>query len=1215
MEIGSLRVGLGLDSAAFQAGVQQVSRSTQTLQDRLARAAAGHDKFLMAAERAGGALSEQGRLMQMAVGSFAGITEAANRAAASADAFAEALAIRDRVAALHASMSPLVAATQRYDAAVDQVNRALEVGAIAQSEANTVLALAKRRFDDAAAAAKRMDASADLAATSIRRVGTAGGTGIQNVAFQMQDLAVQIGAGTSAAQALGQQLPQLLSGFGAMGAVAGVLAAVMIPVAGYFWSTADAADGASEAMDRLMAATRAYSDAAEILGRDIAELREEYGRYAEAIRDAARETARNAVQSARDELSAVAAGTRETLEGILADAERARDALANASIIRAETGANSTAAQAYEDAAAAFAVQARAAAESLGLTVEQARGLVAVMAELDSAKTMDEIAAASANAVAYLDGLSAAAGGLPAPLREARAELLDVMTSSAQAADLMNDATTSAAGLASNLGLAAQSAYGLGGAGAGVLSWISSATAMAGGLASRMWGAAQAALAFMQRRAAGLSYVDSNQPGGTGYLASQYALYGAGQQSMRQAQRELEYAVAPIIGGGGGAGGAGGVASALDDAAEAAKDLREELEKPMVSAIDGVANAFGEFVAGGLRDFKGFVDSVLGSFTKMLSQMVAQAVANPIKLALGFGGTAVGGAGQAIAEVAGQAGDGGLLSSISGAAGGFLGGIGSGLQAALGTGGFASAGIFNVAANAATAAATGVSALSATIGAAIPVVAGIAAVFSFFRTRTKTLDTGIRVAIDGVEALTESFEVIEKKKLWGLSRKVSETFGSADRELVDAVQDTYTSLRESVLDMGSVLGIGARALNGFVEEIKLSTRGMSPEEAQQAVLAEFEKLGVKMAQRMLGTFTENVVDRGLVARLEAQLSAVLASGSRDDDGNLDWFTRHKAEQIELQLVAARAGTEVRHLNAAFEALRNPGESALDLLTRLSSSFLAANHAMRALGHSLFETTAAGIRASARLVEAMGGLEQFQRGIDFFFQNFYSVQEQAAFATRDFASSIRELGLGSVPRTMEQFRAMVDRLMDAGRVNAAGELINLAPAFVELLRLRQEIRGIGEDSDEAADRLERNRRRADEREDLERRLLELQRNTAELRRRELAALGPAKRALQRMSWGLEDAQAAMEALDEEDFATLFDFQRARGRAAAGMQAYQPLPVPQAQVAVTTDPGVERRLDELNTRLTQIMTTVAQTSRQTAQVLRKWDNIGLPAEQVA
>lgn len=53
---------------------------------------------------------------------------------------------------------------------------------------------------------------------------------IRNVAFQVQDLAVQIAGGTSAFVALGQQLPQLLGGFGVMGAVVGALAAVSIPL-------------------------------------------------------------------------------------------------------------------------------------------------------------------------------------------------------------------------------------------------------------------------------------------------------------------------------------------------------------------------------------------------------------------------------------------------------------------------------------------------------------------------------------------------------------------------------------------------------------------------------------------------------------------------------------------------------------------------------------------------------------------------------------------------------------------------------------------------------------------------------------------------------------------------------------------------------------------------------------------------------------------------
>lgn len=54
---------------------------------------------------------------------------------------------------------------------------------------------------------------------------------IRNVAFQVQDLAVQIAGGTNAFVALGQQIPQLLGGFGVLGAVIGAVAAVGIPLA------------------------------------------------------------------------------------------------------------------------------------------------------------------------------------------------------------------------------------------------------------------------------------------------------------------------------------------------------------------------------------------------------------------------------------------------------------------------------------------------------------------------------------------------------------------------------------------------------------------------------------------------------------------------------------------------------------------------------------------------------------------------------------------------------------------------------------------------------------------------------------------------------------------------------------------------------------------------------------------------------------------------
>ena len=78
-------------------------------------------------------------------------------------------------------------------------------------------------------AARRTDAmGATLNRTASRSSGFA--RGVQNASFQMADFAAQVGAGTSASVALGQQLPQLLGGFGILGAVLGAVVAVAVPL-------------------------------------------------------------------------------------------------------------------------------------------------------------------------------------------------------------------------------------------------------------------------------------------------------------------------------------------------------------------------------------------------------------------------------------------------------------------------------------------------------------------------------------------------------------------------------------------------------------------------------------------------------------------------------------------------------------------------------------------------------------------------------------------------------------------------------------------------------------------------------------------------------------------------------------------------------------------------------------------------------------------------
>lgn len=99
-------------------------------------------------------------------------------------------------------------------------------------------------------AAKRTDA---MGATLNRTAGrsSAFGRGIQNASFQMADFASQVGAGTSASVALGQQLPQLLGGFGILGAVLGAVAAVAVPLTRAFQGMAEQGRDFSEVLGVL----------------------------------------------------------------------------------------------------------------------------------------------------------------------------------------------------------------------------------------------------------------------------------------------------------------------------------------------------------------------------------------------------------------------------------------------------------------------------------------------------------------------------------------------------------------------------------------------------------------------------------------------------------------------------------------------------------------------------------------------------------------------------------------------------------------------------------------------------------------------------------------------------------------------------------------------------------------------------------------------------
>ena len=178
------------------------------------------------------------------------------------------------------------------DGSAAAVNRLGQSGSQAQTGLNQAAQASDRLGDDARQSAQglaaqrqalqRSDAAAREASRQLSRT-TSGsrnvGFAAQNAAFQIGDMAVQIGGGTSAMRAMSQQLPQLLGGFGVWGAVIGAVVAVGGALAPVLLDIESASDKAADATDAL---SDALDRAEELLGKRAEDLRDLALAYAEA---------------------------------------------------------------------------------------------------------------------------------------------------------------------------------------------------------------------------------------------------------------------------------------------------------------------------------------------------------------------------------------------------------------------------------------------------------------------------------------------------------------------------------------------------------------------------------------------------------------------------------------------------------------------------------------------------------------------------------------------------------------------------------------------------------------------------------------------------------------------------------------------------------------------------------------------------------------------
>lgn len=224
------------------------------------------------------------------------------------------------------------------------------------------------------------------------------------------------------------------------------------------------------------------------------------------------------------------------------------------------------------------------------------------------------------------------------------------------------------------------------------------------------------------------------------------------------------------------------------------------------------------------------------------------------------------------------------------------------------------------------------------------------------------------------------------------------------------------------------------------------------------------------------------------------------------------------EQIAEKLTGIFGKAADEMADAAFPGIarfQKVGEGAFETLVRVASTVEAVTVSLDQLG---LATRAVGLDAKVGIADQFESVSAMTSAADAYFRAFYTPAEQNAARLSQLNGVFARLGV-TMPATTAAFRALVEAqdLTTAAGQSAYATLLQLAPAFADL-------KSSMDSAKSAADVLA-------EREGLQRRLLELDGNTAAIRALDLAKLDASNRALQQQIYAVEDAKEAARAADE------------------------------------------------------------------------------------
>ena len=538
---------------------------------------------------------------------------------------------------LRTSLDGTYANSKRYEAAVLEAQRAVQVGTATQEEANRVLALAEARYLGVGAAATTSSNATALALTGVGRGAGMAAANVGNLAAQFNDIGVMMAAGQNPlimAIQQGTQISQVLGPMGAGGAVKSLGAAFVSMINPVSLGTIAIIAGGAALVQWGIKALSAFgdgkfaademADANSRLGESISALRgigdlsiqaliDKYGEADAALLSLIEHQRLQVQTAAMTEAKAAISGLTGEYGGLLTAIDiQSRAGIQAVQKLKSELGLSAQEGRALrtalEDASAATtfaeASDALSRVDAILATTKISTGefATAVTATALSLREVETAATGAANGVAAAAVAADALGQIPIAGEFVRAHtaalalFAEIDRSAVGARELheavggvgamFDDATSAIAAM-----VAAQPGEG----------WLTTAIARAGTLAATLWNGAMAAKA-----AADVQVASAPGPrvGGGRLEDSQYSL--AGQNAI--AADRLALLIRPTnlpsggVGTGADAGSSGGgpasgsldalqaeARKALDTMGLAVAGINEKVQLGLMTTAEGVA--------------------------------------------------------------------------------------------------------------------------------------------------------------------------------------------------------------------------------------------------------------------------------------------------------------------------------------------------------------------------------------------------------------------------------------------------------------------------------------------------------------------------------------------------------------------------------------------------------------------------------------------------